>query len=236
MPTVFLPEIEACVFDAYGTLFDVQSAARRAEGRLGDLWRPIAETWRAKQLQYTWLRSLGGRHADFWQVTGDALDFALSSSGVHDTTLRDELMTLYLSLDLYGDVKSTLLNLRAHGLKLAVLSNGSPRMLTTAGEHAGISGILDAVLSVEAVGVYKPHPSVYRLAVDTFALPPERMCFVSSNGWDAFSAKAFGYRVLWCNRSGQPAEHIPDRPDAEAATLAVLPALLGLEGEPTARG
>jgi len=189
--------------------------------------------WRAKQLQYTWLRSLVGRHADFWQVTGDALDFALASCGLNDPALREELMTLYLSLDAYPDVKPTLLQLQGHGLKLAVLSNGSPRMLASAVEHAGLRRFFDAVLSVEAVGVYKPHPSVYRLALDAFGLPAARTCFVSSNGWDAFSAKALGFRVLWCNRFEQPAERLPERPDAEVVTLAALPGWLGMEDNTT---
>jgi 2-haloacid dehalogenase len=226
VPTTRLPDIQACVFDAYGTLFDVNSAAERAKGRLGERWQPLADTWRAKQLQYTWLRGLAGRHADFWQVTGDALDFALASMGMTDPGLRDELMTLYLSLSAYADVKTTLTRLKEHGLRLAVLSNGSPSMLASAVEHAGLAGLLDAVLSVEEVGVYKPHPSVYQLPVLRFGLPASRMCFVSSNGWDAFAAKAFGFRVLWCNRFRQPPERIPAQPDAEASTLAALPGLL----------
>jgi len=229
-------DVGACVFDAYGTLFDVQSAASRAEAQLGERWRPLAETWRSKQLEYTWLRTLAGRHADFWQVTGDALDFALESFGFDRPALREALMTLYLSLDPYPDVKPTLLKLKGHGLKLAVLSNGSPGMLASAVEHAGLSGFFDAILSVEAVGVYKPHPSVYGLALNAFGLPAERISFISSNGWDAFSAKAFGLRVLWCNRLGQPAEHIPERPDAEAATLTALPRWLGIENDSTNAG
>ncbi|HEX8909183.1 MAG TPA: haloacid dehalogenase type II [Anaeromyxobacteraceae bacterium] len=230
MSTPPIPDVQACVFDAYGTLFDVGSAAERAQGLLGERWRPLAETWRARQLQYTWLRSLARRHADFWQVTGDALDFALASLGIADPALRDELMTLYLSLRAYPDVEPALSRLRAAGLRLAVLSNGSPRMLASAVEHAGIAHLLDAVLSVEEVGVYKPDPRVYQLAVDRLSLPAGRMCFVSSNGWDAFSAKAFGYRALWCNRLGQPPERIPALPDAEASSLAALPGLLGLAG------
>ncbi|HZZ85497.1 MAG TPA: haloacid dehalogenase type II [Anaeromyxobacteraceae bacterium] len=154
-----IPDVQACVFDAYGTLFDVGSAAERAQGLLGERWRPLAEAWRARQLQYTWLRSLARRHVDFWQVTGDALDFALESQGIADPALRQELMTLYLSLRAYPDVEPTLSRLRAAGLRLAILSNGSPRMLASAVEHAGLSALLDAVLSVEEVGVYKPDPA-----------------------------------------------------------------------------
>ncbi len=229
MPATLLHDIKACVFDAYGTLFDVNSAAERARGRLGERWQPLADTWRAKQLQYTWLRGLAGRHADFWQVTGDALDFALASLGIADPGLRDDLMTLYLSLGAYPDAKAALSALKVRGLRLAVLSNGSPSMLASAVKHAGLADLLDAVLSVEEVGVYKPHPSVYQLPVYRFDVPADRMCFVSSNGWDAFAAKAFGYRVFWCNRFRQPPERIPAEPDAEASTLAALPGLLGLD-------
>ncbi len=222
MTTSSFPGIQACVFDAYGTLFDVNSAAERARGRLGERWQPLADTWRAKQLQYTWLRSLAGHHADFWRVTGDALDFALASLGMADPALRQELMSLYLSLGAYPEVKAALSSLRSRGLRLAVLSNGSPAMLASAVEHAGLADLLDAVLSVEEVGVYKPHPSVYGIAVKRLGLAAGRMCFVSSNGWDAFAAKAFGYRVVWCNRFGQAPERIPERPDAEVPTLAAV--------------
>lgn len=227
MTTPLLPNVQACVFDAYGTLFDVGSAAQRAQRGLGARWQPLADTWRTKQLQYTWLRSLAGHHADFWQVTGDALDFALASAGIDEPALREELMTLYLSLTAYPEVSDSLARLAARGLRLAVLSNGSPAMLASAVEHAGLAGLFDAVLSVEEVGVYKPHPSVYQLPVERLGLPADRMCFVSSNGWDAFSAKAFGYRAAWCNRLGQPPERIPAQPDAEVRTLAALPGLLG---------
>ncbi|WP_242392027.1 haloacid dehalogenase type II [Anaeromyxobacter oryzisoli] len=226
MPTPHLPDVQACVFDAYGTLFDVNSAAERAKGALGARWQPLADTWRAKQLQYTWLRSLAGQHVDFWQVTGDALDFALESVKIADPALRAELMTLYLSLAAYPDVRAALERLKARGFRLAVLSNGSPRMLAAAVENAGLADLLDAVLSVEEVGIYKPHPSVYQLPVDRLGLAAGRMCFVSSNGWDAFCAQAFGYRAVWCNRFGQAPERIPAQPAAEVAALAALPDLL----------
>ena len=224
--TVKLHGIEACVFDAYGTLFDVNSAARSAQDALGEKWQPLAELWRAKQLQYTWLRGLTGRHADFWDVTGDALDFALSTHHLEDPALHDRLMNLYLTLSAYPEVANTLKHLKASEMKLAILSNGTPKMLAAAAENAGIAGLLDAVLSVEEVRVYKPHPSVYRLACERLNLTADRVCFLSSNGWDAYSAKAFGLRVLWCNRFGQVPERIPETPDAQIATLAELPGIL----------
>ena len=160
MKPLRLTGIRACVFDAYGTLFDVNSAAARERDALGDQWQPLAELWRAKQLQYTWLRSLANRHADFWQVTGDALDFAMASLKLDDPALRDRLMQLYLHLNAYPEVGETLTRLRTGGMKLAILSNGSPRMLSSAVANAGIAPLLDAVLSVEDAGTYKPHPAV----------------------------------------------------------------------------
>jgi 2-haloacid dehalogenase len=223
MTTPKLAGIEACVFDAYGTLFDVNSAARSAQDSLGEKWQPLAELWRAKQLQYTWLRGLAGRHADFWQVTGEALDFALSTLQLEDPALRARLMNLYLMLTAYPEVPDTLTRLKAAGMKLAILSNGTPAMLAAAVANAGITHLIDVILSVEEVQVYKPHPSVYRLACDRLNVVASGICFLSSNGWDAYSAKAFGLRTLWCNRFGQAPERIPETPDAQIATLAELP-------------
>jgi 2-haloacid dehalogenase len=221
-----LPGIQACVFDAYGTLFDVNSAARTAQDALGEKWQPLAELWRTKQLQYTWLRGLAGHHADLWQVTGDALDFALSTLRLEDAVLRARLMNLYTVLSAYPEVPDTLQRLKAAGMKLAVLSNGTPAMLTAAATNAGIADLFDAVLSVEEVKVYKPHPSVYELACKRLDVDRSRICFLSSNGWDAYSAKAFGFRVLWCNRFGQAPERIPETPDAQIATLVELPGIV----------
>jgi 2-haloacid dehalogenase len=223
MTTLKLAGIEACVFDAYGTLFDVNSAARTAQDALGEKWKPLAELWRSKQLQYTWLRGLAGHHADFWQVTGDALDFALSTLKLEDSALRARLMNLYLTLIAYPEVPEMLKRLKAAGMKLAILSNGTPAMLAAAVANAGIAHLIDAILSVEEVKIYKPHPSVYGLGCKRLNVAASRICFLSSNGWDAYSAKAFGFRTLWCNRFGQAPEHIPETPDGQIATLAELP-------------
>jgi 2-haloacid dehalogenase len=221
-----LTGVRAAVFDAYGTLFDVASAAERAREWLGPKWQPLADLWRAKQLQYTWLRALMGRHADFWHVTGDALDFAMESLGIADPGLHAHLMSLYERLGAYPEARPVLEKLRAAGLKLAILSNGAPRMLAAAAESAGLTPLLDAVISIEEVGVYKPSPAVYRLASDRLGLWPYEIAFVSANGWDACGAKAAGLRVAWCNRAGQPRERIPEAPDAEIRSLAELPALV----------
>ncbi len=226
MSTQQLLDIDACVFDAYGTLFDFNSAARAARSELGDDWQRVSDLWRQKQLQYTWLRGLAGHHADFWQVTGDALEFALATLRLERPGLRERLMDLYLKLDAYPEVPETLRRLKATGKKLAILSNGTPAMLDAVVHSAGLDHVFDAVLSVEEVGVYKPHPSVYGLACERLKIAPSRICFLSSNAWDAFSAKAYGMRVAWCNRFGQAPERIPATPDAEISELGALPALL----------
>lgn len=221
-----LTGISACVFDAYGTLFDVSSVARGAQDALGDRWQALSDLWRTKQLQYTWLRGLAGHHVDFWQVTGDALDYAMATLGIEDRALRERLMNLYLSISAYPEVPAMLAALKAKGMKLAILSNGSPAMLAAAVENSGIAMYFDAVLSVEEVGVYKPHPSVYGLAPRRLDMSNENICFLSSNSWDAFSAKAFGFNVLWCNRFGQAPERIPSAPNGEITDLASLPNLV----------
>ncbi len=227
-PAPRLPGIRACVFDAYGTLFDVHSPAERLRTELGPKADALSAAWRTKQLEYTWLRSLMGRHADFWHVTGEALDFALADTAIRDDDLRERLMVEYLHLQAYPEVSVTLEVLRAAGLKTAILSNGAPAMLSSATGSAGLDGRLDAVLSVEEVGVFKPHPAVYQLAVDRLGVPREAICFVSSNGWDVAGAAVFGFRVAWLNRAARTPERLPGAPEAEITALDALPQLLGL--------
>lgn len=223
-----LQHIRACVFDAYGTLFDFNSAAGRFRGRLGRNADAVAALWRTKQLEYTWLRSLMGRHEDFRQVTGDALDFALDTFGIDDGKLRDDLTSAYMNLGCYADVPETLRSLKGKGLRLAVLSNGSPPMLESAVKSSGLAGLFDHVLSVEAVGVYKPDPRVYRLAGDALKAPLGEIVFLSANAWDAVGAASAGLRVAWVNRFNQRPERLPSQPDREIRSLSELPALLGL--------
>jgi 2-haloacid dehalogenase len=222
-----LEGIKVCVFDAYGTLFDYASAAAQCRGELGGKLDALNTLWREKQLQYSWLRSLQGKHADFWTVTGDALDFTLDALGVASPTLRDRLMNLYLALEPFPEVPEMLRRLKQAGLKTAILSNGTPTMLQRAVENAKIGSVLDAVLSVEEAGIFKPHPRVYQLAVDRLGVPAEAMAFESSNAWDAYAASAFGMRVVWCNRYGQKPERLPGKPDRIVPSLAELPALVG---------
>lgn len=228
MPHIEFSEIRACVFDAYGTLFDVHSAVGRYRPRLGDQADALSQTWRVKQLEYTWLRSLMGCHTDFWQVTGEALDYAMESFSIDDASLREDLMQAYRQLDAYPEVPRVLQRLRDAGLQTALLSNGEPAMLADAVASAGLQALLDDVLSVESVGIYKPDPRVYQLACDRFGLKPEQIAFQSSNGWDAAGAAAFGFKVAWCNRFGQRRERLPARPQAEITTLDGLLQLLDL--------
>jgi 2-haloacid dehalogenase len=194
---------------------------------LGDRIDKLTALWREKQLQYTWLRALQDRHADFWQVTGDALDFALETLAIDKPGLRDRLMNLYLTLDAFPEVGNVLKQLKHAGLRTAILSNGSPMMLDAAVNAARLATLLDAVLSVEAVGVYKPHPKVYQLAVDRLGIPAAAIAFQSSNAWDAYAASAFGMQVVWCNRYDQRPERLPGAPDRMVKSLAELPALVG---------
>jgi 2-haloacid dehalogenase len=223
-----LTGIKACVFDAYGTLFDFASAARSCRDELGENAEKLTALWRDKQLQYTWLRAAQNLHADFWQVTGDSLDYALETLGIENSALRARLMNLYLALDPFPEVPDVLTRLKAAGMRTAILSNGSPQMLDAVVSAAKLGPLLDAVLSVEEVGVFKPHASVYQLAVDRLGVPADAISFQSSNAWDAYAAKSFGMQVVWCNRYGQRPERLPGTPDREIKTLAELPALVGV--------
>ena len=220
--------ISVCVFDAYGTLFDVNAAAReaaRADAALAECWPRLAADWRAKQLQYTWIRALAGAHADFWQVTQEALDWAMEASGLGDRDLRERLLALYWELAAYPEVPAMLAALKQAGMATAILSNGSPGMLEGAVKSAGIGDFLDDVLSVEAVGIFKPAPAVYALVTKRFACAPSDVLFVSSNGWDAAAAKGFGFRSAWANRAGEPVDRLPWKPDRILADLRAVPEL-----------
>ncbi|HXW20221.1 MAG TPA: haloacid dehalogenase type II [Roseiarcus sp.] len=217
-----LEGVTACVFDAYGTLFDFSSVAQAARQALGERAAALVALWRDKQLQMTWLLAAQGRHRDFWAVTGEALDFAFEAFGVRDRGLRDRLLARCLALDVFPEAPEALRRLKARGLRLAILSNGTPAMLEAVVGHAGLGGYFEAVISVEEAGVFKPHPRVYQSALDRLRLPREAISFQSSNGWDAYAASAFGMKVVWCNRSGQPPERLPGRPDRVVASLAEL--------------
>ena len=214
-----LPALKGVLFDAYGTLFDVHAPVARLAAEIGPNAAAISELWRAKQLQYTWLRSLMGAHADFAQVTADALDFAFGQHGMADKALRDRLLGLYMTLDAYPDAVSALRALRERRIITGILSNGSPQMLASAVASAGLTDLLDHVLSVESVGIYKPHPRVYRLGEERLQLPASMIGFVSANGWDAAGAAFYGFTVIHLNRFGQPREILPAGPALVVKTL-----------------
>jgi 2-haloacid dehalogenase len=223
-----MERIHAVVFDAYGTLLDVHTAMARHADRLGAGWSAISADWRRKQLEYSWIRSLAGpaHHRDFWRLTEEALTWTAARHGVDDTGLLSDVLGAYRRLDAYSEVASVLSAIRASRVRTAILSNGEPAMLTDAVRSAGLETLLDAVLSVETAGVFKPDPRVYRLAEDHFGTPADRMAFVSSNAWDAFGARAHGFKVFWVNRDRLPQEYGLRDVATELADLTALPSAL----------
>ena len=223
--------ITTVVFDAYGTLFDVTAAAREAAAEPGresfaEHWPGVAADWRDKQLQYTWLRAVTGDHCDFWQVTQEGLDWALERRGLADPELRERLLALYWELSAYPEVPEMLAALKRAGLNTGILSNGSPDMLNGAVESAQVGQWLDAVLSVESVGVFKPAAAVYDLVEAHYGCPRDAVLFVSSNGWDAGCAAAYGFETAWVNRLGLPRDRLPGQPQHELTDLTPIPDLV----------
>jgi len=214
--------VSAYVFDAYGTLFDVHAAIARHRAAAGSDADRFSEIWRTKQLEYSWTLSLAGHYADFWTLTERALDFAFARVPSVDRSLRPKLLQAYLTLDAFPDARAALAELKARSLQLAILSNGSPRMLAAAVEAAGIASHLNAILSVEAVRRYKPRPEVYALATDALAVQPSDVAFVSSNRWDVMGAVSFGFQAYWVNRAGLPDEYPDFQPLRQIGDLAAL--------------
>ena len=222
--------ITTCIFDAYGTLFDVAAAARIAAAEPGreefaKSWPQIAVHWRLKQLQYTWLRAVMNQHCDFWDVTQDGLDWALEAEGFDDPELRERLLQLYWELEAYPEVPAMLAALKNKGMNTAILSNGSPPMLNGAVASAGIGDMLDDVLSVESVGIFKPADEVYDLVCGRFGCVKDEVLFVSSNGWDAAGAAGYGFNSVWVNRMGEPVDRLPARPHHFLHDLTGIPEL-----------
>lgn len=224
--------IKICVFDAYGTLFDVAAAARRAaalpeNSEISQNWTKLANDWRLKQLQYSWLRAISDTHTDFWKVTQDGLDWAMEANGVTCARLRADLLELYWNLDAFTEVHKILAELKTAGLQTAILSNGSMAMLEGAVSSAGIGQYLDAILSVDTVGIFKPDTRVYNLVGEHFNCAVDEVLFVSSNGWDAAAAAGYGFTTVWVNRSGEPQDRLPWAPKYELKNLTEIPALVG---------
>jgi 2-haloacid dehalogenase len=212
----------AYVFDAYGTLFDVHAAIARYRAAAGPDAERFSEIWRLKQLEYSWTLSLAGHYLDFWTLTERALDYAFARVPSVDRALRAKLLEAYLKLDAYPDARTAVAALKTRGLHTAILSNGSPRMLNAAVEASDMAWLLDAVLSADAVRMYKPRREVYALVTDRFGIRPEEVVFVSSNRWDVMGAAAFGFQPLWANRTGMPDEY------AEQPPLRIVPDLSAL--------
>ena len=223
--------ITTAVFDAYGTLFDVNAAAMQAakdpaHADLAAVWPALARDWRRKQLEYSWLRAVADRHCDFWQVTQDGLDWALEAHGLTDPATRTRLLELYWELAPYPEVPAMLRTLKARGIATAILSNGSPDMLQAAVNSAQIGDLLDALLSVEDVGVFKPHARVYDLIGGHFGCAKDEVLFVSSNGWDAAGAAGYGFQTAWVNRAREPVDRLYAKPHHLLSDLTTIPELL----------
>ncbi|MDJ0612491.1 MAG: haloacid dehalogenase type II [Rhizobiaceae bacterium] len=199
---------KAYVFDAYGTLFDVHSAVSRHSDLVGENPARVSEIWRNKQLEYTWTRSGMDRYVDFWSLTEQALDFALSIVPGSNSDCKKILLDAYMTLDCYPEVPSVLKKLKESGAKTAILSNGSPDMLSAAVNSAGLADLLDHQFSVDEIGVFKTDPSTYAMVTDEYGFQPAEIAFQSSNRWDVAGAVAFGFKCNWINRTGQPDEYL----------------------------
>ena len=219
MTSVNFESVRHVVFDAYGTLFDVHSAASRYQVRLGDHAQAVSKMWRTKQLEYTWLRSLMQCYVDFWIVTQDALDYALDSEGIDDNSLRQDLLRAYHDLACYPEVPDTLSKLKQMGLGTAILSNGSPVMLEAGVRNSKLGKFLDYIISVDIIKIFKPSPKVYQLATDQLGCNTEEIIFFSSNAWDVSGAATFGFQTIWVNRFAQATERLPGTPIMEINTL-----------------
>ena len=224
-------DLDACLFDAYGTLFNVHAAAQRLRDRLGDRADRLSDLWRVRQLEYTWLRANMGVYAPFSQVTREALDYAMEAVGIDDQALKADLIATYAQVETYPDVRPTLEGLRAKGLKTAVFSNADPAMLGNAVAVAGLDDVLDEVISVDGAGTFKPRPEVYAHALARCGADAARAGFVSSNGWDAAGATSAGLHTFWCNRGGAPLERIPSEPRHVVGTLTEVVDLIGGSAE-----
>lgn len=223
--------ITTCIFDAYGTLFDVNAAARQVakepgQAQLAAVWGTLSADWRAKQLEYSWLRAISGTHIPFWQVTQDALDWALDNNGLHDNALRAKLLSVYKELPAYPEVPAMLKALKEKDVNIAILSNGSPDMLVNAVRSAGIGEYLDDVLSVEEVEIYKPHRLVYDMVWDRFDVPQSEVLFASANGWDAAGAAGYGFATVWVNRDDKPQDRLWAAPHRTLQDLKTIPDLV----------
>ena len=216
-----MKNIKAIIFDAYGTLFDVNSAAEKCKDKIGDKWEPFANFWRTTQLEYTWLRSLMGRHKDFWQVTEDSLDKSMKAFKIK-FNMRDELLDLYKVLSPFKEVQETLKSLKEKKLKLAILSNGTPSLLNELVKSNNLENLFDDIFSIEEVGVYKPNSKVYDIPVKKYKIKKDEIAFLSANTWDVSGGGNYGYQAVWVNRNNNIFDNLDFKPKLEIKNLSGL--------------
>ena len=220
-----MKNIKAIIFDAYGTLFDVNSAAEKCKNKIGEKWEPFANYWRTTQLEYTWLRSLMGRHQDFWKVTEQSLDKSMKVFRI-DASMKNELLDLYKVLSTFPEVKETLKKLKEKNYKLAILSNGTPSLLKELVSSNNLESIFDDVLSIEEVKIYKPHPNVYNIPIKKYQIEENQFAYLSSNTWDVSAAGNFGFNAVWVNRNKNIFDNLDYKPITEINNLSDLNNLL----------
>jgi len=220
-----MKNIKVIIFDAYGTLFDVNSAAEKCKNKIGEKWEPFANYWRTTQLEYTWLRSLMGRHQDFWKVTEQSLDKSMKIFQI-DTSMKDELLDLYKVLSTFPEVKETLKKLKEKNYKLSILSNGTPSLLKQLVSGNNLESIFDDVLSIEEVKIYKPHPNVYNIPIKKYQIEKNQFAYLSSNTWDVSAAGNFGFNAVWVNRNKNIFDNLDYKPITEINNLSDLNNLL----------
>ncbi len=216
-----MKNVKAIIFDAYGTLFDVNSAAEKCKDKIGDKWEPFANFWRTTQLEYTWLRSLMGRHKDFWQVTVDSLDKSMKAFNI-DSSMKNELLNLYKILSPYKEVSETLKALKEKKFKLAILSNGTPSLLNELVKSNNLNNLFDDIFSIEEVGVYKPNSKVYDMPIKKYKIEKNNVAFLSANTWDVSGGGNYGYQAIWVNRNNNIFDNLDFKPKLEIKNLSGL--------------
>ena len=220
-----MKNVKAIIFDAYGTLFDVNSAAEKCKDKIGDKWEPFANFWRTTQLEYTWLRSLMGRHKDFWQITEDSLDKSMKAFNL-DPSMKNELLNLYKILSPYKEVSETLKALKEKKFKLAILSNGTPSLLNKLVKSNNLNNLFDDIFSIEEVGVYKPDSKVYDIPVKKYKIKKNEITFLSANTWDVSGGGNYGYQAIWVNRNNNIFDNLDYKPTNEIKSLKELTNLI----------
>ena len=216
-----MKNIKAIIFDAYGTLFDVNSAAEKCKDKIGDKWEPFANFWRTTQLEYTWLRSLMGRHKDFWQITEDSLDKSMKAFNI-DSSMKNELLNLYKILSPYKEVPETLKALKEKKFKLAILSNGTPSLLNELVKSNNLENLFDDIFSIEEVGVYKPNSKVYDIPIKKYKIEKNEVAFLSANTWDVSGGGNYGYQSIWVNRNNNIFDNLDFKANIEIKDLSGL--------------